>query len=130
LIRIYEESDFDAVKEIHLRSGLPPNCAPNPANKLFITKIVADEDGQIVQAGFVKLTGEAYVLVDHKFGTPEKRWDILQSLVIRGLHDAGARGLSDVSCWLPPSLEQSFAVRLKALGFEKSPWNSYTAILE
>lgn len=130
MIRAYQNSDLDMVKEVFSKSGLPQNCWPNLDSKLFVVKVVADEGGRVVQAGFVKLTAEAYLLVDHKFDTPERRWDILQSLVIKGLYDSAVKGLDQVTCWLPPSLEMSFAPRLKALSFEKSPWNSYTAALE
>jgi hypothetical protein len=145
MIRAYEQRDFDQIKRIHQSTGLPPNCFPDARRPLFLVKLIAEERGEVVQAGFVKLTGEAYVLIDHKFSTPEDRLAIMESLVIRGLHDAampqsvtcseckatiGARpGLDDVSCWLPPGLEKSFWPRLKVLGFEKSKWQSYTALL-
>jgi hypothetical protein len=130
MIRPYGKEDLAAITRIHAQSGLPPACCPNPANDLFVVKVVADEKGKVVQAGFVKITGEAYVLVDHEFGTPDQRLEIMESLVIRGLYNAAMKGFEDVSCWIPPLVEKSFAPRLKALGFERSPWQSYTAILK
>jgi hypothetical protein len=145
MIRAYEQKDFETIKRIHQSTGLPPNCFPDARQPLFTVKVIAEECGEVVQAGFVKLTGEAYVLVDHHFSTPENRLAIMESLVIRGLHEAalaqevtcqhcknviGVRpGLEDVSCWLPPGMEKSFWPRLKVLGFEKSKWQSYTALL-
>jgi hypothetical protein len=146
MIRPYESRDLADLKRIHNRSGLPPNCWPNIDDKLYTVRIVAEENGRAVQGGFVKLTGEAYVLVDHDHADPESRWKTLQDLIIRGLHDAArpmaatcphchtlfpiVKGLEDVSCWLPPSLERAFWPRLKSLGFEKSPWQCCTALLK
>jgi hypothetical protein len=130
VIRPYTKADLDAVKQMHQQSGLPPNCMPDLTSELFTVKIIAEEKGEAVQAGFVKITGEAYILIDHDFATPERRKEIMESLVIRGLFNSAQRGFEDVSCWLPPNLEKSFAPRLKDLGFEKSPWQSYTAVLK
>ena len=130
MIRNYENSDLEEIKRIHSLSGLPQNCLPDPTQKQFVVKLAAEEQGRVVQAGFVRLTGEAYVLVDHRFSTPELRWEILQSLVIRGLHDAGKKDLTEVTAWVPPKLAESFEPRLKALSFERSPWPSFTAILK
>ena len=129
MIRPYTASDFDALKRIHATSGLPPACFPEVNDKLFVVKVVAEENGEVVQAAMVKLIGEGYVLVDHRFSTPEKRWDVLQSLIIRGLNDAANQGLDSMSCWLPPEMERAFATRLRSLSFEKSPWPSYSALL-
>jgi hypothetical protein len=123
-------ADLEQVTALHARSGLPSVCLPDLANPLFFVKVVAESEGKVVQAGFVKLVGEAYVLVDHEFGEPGERLSILESLVTQGLAAASAKGLSDVSCWLPPPLEKSFGPRLKALGFIRSPWPCFSALLE
>jgi hypothetical protein len=139
MIREFNALDGSQLKAIHMKSGLPPNCWPNLDNPLYIVKLVGSENGRVVQGGFVKLTGEAYVLVDHNFDTPERRWEILQELTVKTLHEAAkpqfgtlalANGLEDVSAWLPPALVKSFWPRLKSLGFEASPWQSYTALLK
>jgi hypothetical protein len=139
MIREYHKLDGAQLKAIHVKSGLPANCWPNLDNPLYIVKLVGTEKNRVVQGGFIKLTGEAYVLVDHNYDTPEKRWEILQELTIKALHEAAkpnfgslalAEGLEDVSAWLPPSLVKSFWPRLKTLGFEPSPWQSYTALLK
>jgi hypothetical protein len=130
LIRDYRISDLEAVKELHAKSGLPGVCLPDLTNPLFFVKVIAESEGKVVQAGFVKLVGEAYVLLDHEAGEPGERLSILESLVAKGLSAASAKGLSDVSCWLPPELEKSFGARLKALGFIRSPWPSFSVLLE
>lgn len=129
-IRDYKISDLKAVEELHAKSGLPAPCLPNLADPLFFVKVVAEAEGKVVQAGFVKLIGEAYVLVDHDAGETGERLSTLESLVCAGLSAASAKGLSDVSCWLPPELEKSFGKRLRALGFIRSPWPNFSVLLE
>lgn len=128
-IRAYREDDLAAIERMHRESGLPANCLPVLTNPLFKVKIVADQQGKVVQAGFVKLTGEAFILVDHTHATPQERLDALEELVVHGLADAAKVGLDDVSAWLPPEVERAFGPRLKALGFRESPWKSYSALL-
>jgi hypothetical protein len=129
VIRLYEDADFAAIKRLHEKAGLPPACLPDCKNPNFIVKIVAENGHGIAQAAFVKLTGEGFILVDHESGTPQERLATLESLVTRGLNDAATWGLDDTSAWLPPEIEKSFGDKLKALGWIKSPWPSWTALL-
>jgi hypothetical protein len=145
-IREYNETDLVALQAIHSQSGLPKNCMPNPRDPLMVVKLVAqDQSKRAVMSGFVKLTGEAYIQVDHNHGTAVSRLDLMEELVIHGLHAAAQprmvkcehcerltaeAGLGEVTAWLPPSIERAFVPRLRALSFERSPWQSYTALLK
>jgi hypothetical protein len=129
IIRPYSESDLDAIIRLHRQSGLPDVCLPDLSNPLFCVKVCAERRNKVVQAGFVKIVGEAYLLVDHEVASPQERLDIVERLVATGLAEAASRGFEDVTAWLPPKVRRSFAPRLTALGFIKSPWQSYTALL-
>lgn len=128
-IRPYTEADLAAIKRMHIDSGLPLNCFPDLTNPNFKVRIIADHRGKAILAGFVKLTGEAFILVDHSYAVPGKRLDALEQLVAFGLAEAAKKKLDDVSAWLPPEVEKAFGPRLEDLGFVKSPWPSYTAVL-
>ena len=128
-IRAYRKSDLDAIKRMHEQSGLPPSCLPDLSNRLFCVKVCAERRNRVVQAGFVKIVGEAYVLVDHEVASPQERLDIVERLIATGLAKAAKRGFEEVTAWLPPKVRPSFAPRLEALGFIESPWQSYTALL-
>jgi hypothetical protein len=130
VIRDFKPSDLEVLRDIHRKSGLPPNCWPDLSDPLYIVKIVQEEKGHVVQAGFVRTIGECYVMADHDYATPERRWEIMQELIISGLHAAGEKGIRDCSCWLPPSLDKSFGARLKSLGFQPSLWPCYSIILK
>ncbi len=130
MIRPYKPADLDAIRRMHAVSGLPPVCMPNLSSELMIVKICTEEGGKVVQFGGVKLTGEAFTLVDHDFATPEKRHFLLEQLISQGLRRSAEYGIEDVSAWLPPVVEKSFGPRLIEMGWIKSPWQNYTALLK
>ena len=139
-VRLYTDDDLEAVVKIHAANGLPPACLPacckrdangNPINApLFFMRKILEDDGRVALASFLKLTAEAFVFVDHEYGDPERRWLALQKLTASTLSEAAKKGIEDVTAWIPPQLDRSFGERLIALGFVKSPWQSYSAVLE
>jgi hypothetical protein len=129
VIRSYVENDFDSVKRIHSRSGLPEVCLPYLGNPNFIVKRVAEVSGKVVQAGFLKRQAEAFVLVDHNYSTPSERWEILQELAAHVVNGAAKENIECISAWIPPQVEASFGKKLLSLGFLKSPWPCYSLIL-
>lgn len=137
IIREYEGPDLGPLMRIHTANGLPDNCFPEilitdkktqrlVLNPLFVVREVGVEGEERAIAGFVKLTGEAFVIVNHEVGTPEQRWEWLQAITDRVEKLAWARGLDELTCWIPPDLVDSFEKRLKDLGFDRSPWVSFT----
>lgn len=127
-VRPYKAADLETIKRIHRESGLPSNCFPSLTDKRFVVKLVAEQDGRVTQAAFVKLIGEGFILVDHSHSTPGERLEVLTELVAHGLADASAH-VNEVSAWLPPEVEKSFGQRLIDLGWIRSPWQSYSALL-
>ena len=130
MIRAYEETDILALQKIRIDNGLPPNCMPDPTDPLMLVKAVVEEDGKPVMATFLRGSSEIYLLVDHTHGTPEERWHWLQELKEYLVQEAWKLGLDQLTCWVPPEIEQSFAKRLLELGFQRSPWQSYTLNVE
>jgi hypothetical protein len=137
IIREYEGSDLGALMRVHEANGLPANCFPELViadrkthrlvlNPLFIVREVGMEGDEPAVAGFVKLTGEAFIILNHAVGDPEKRWEWLQQITDHCERLAWARGLDELTAWIPPDLVDSFEKRLKDLGFERSPWVSFT----
>lgn len=124
-IRPYTDADFEAVRRLHAASGLPDACMPPLTSQLFRVKMCAENSHGISQFGAIRLTGEAFVLVDHEAGTPKERWMTLQRLAASALAEAAALGLEQVTAWLPPEAD-GFGRRLEALGAVKSRWQSWT----
>ena len=130
MIREYQEDDILALQKIRIDNGLPPNCMPDPTDPLMLAKLVMEQDGKPVMATFLRGTSEIYLLVDHEHGTPEERWQQLQELKDYLVKEAWKLGLDQMTCWVPPEIEQSFSKRLLELGFQRSPWQSYTLNIE
>ena len=86
----------------------------------------ATQDGAIVGAALLRLTAEAYLLLDPRAGTPRQRWQWLLALHAATERDAWQRGLEDVHAWLPPSIAAKFGKRLVRLGWQRDDtWTPY-----
>ena len=149
-VRAYEESDLKELQRIHAVQGFSYEF-PDLGNPLFLTKLVlvAEESGReeaaeeqscrdgasaaadapagkIVGAALLRLTAEAYLLLDPKAGTPRERWEWLLGLHGVTEREAHGRGLEDIHAWLPPEIAGKFGKRLAKLGWVKDDaWTPY-----
>lgn len=81
---------------------------------------------RILGAALLRLTAEAYLLLDPRAGTPRERWQWLLALHEAARRDAWQRGLEDVHGWLPPPIAQRFGRRLERLGWRRDDsWTPY-----
>jgi hypothetical protein len=150
-IREYHESDLQSLRAIHAAQGFDYPL-PDLRNPLFLTKLVlTDSDApapgnadlpirsvseppantqqgneRLLGAAFLRLTAEAYLLLDPKSGTPSDRWHALLALHAAAERDAWRRGLEDVHAWLPPPIAKKFGKRLTRLGWIRDDtWTPY-----
>jgi hypothetical protein len=80
----------------------------------------------IVGAALLRLTAEAYLLLDPRAGTPRDRWQWLLALHAAAERDAWQRGLEDVHAWLPPQIAARFGKRIAQLGWRRDDsWTPY-----
>jgi hypothetical protein len=138
-IRDYKPSDLPALQSIHQaqRFDYP---LPDLGNPLFTTKIIltdsdfaANENSapataaeKIRGAAFLRLTAEAYLLLDPEHGTPYDRWHALLALHAATEREAWQRGLEDVHAWLPPPIAKKFGKRITQLGWQRDDtWTPY-----
>jgi hypothetical protein len=125
LVREYQDSDLAHLRAIHAAQGFD-YALPDLSNPLFVTKKVLASDGAIVGAAFLRLTAEAYLLLDPRAGTPRERWQWLLALHAAAEHDAWQRGLEDVHAWLPPPIAKKFGKRIARLGWiSDDTWAPY-----
>jgi hypothetical protein len=151
-IRAYNESDLNALRAIHASQGFAYPL-PDLNNPLFVTKLILSgpqassrEEGavtsnvssernaaqspappeKIIGAALLRLTAEAYLLLDPRAGTPRQRWQWLLQLHAATERDAWQRGLEDVHAWLPPPIAQKFGKRITQLGWRRDDaWTPY-----
>jgi hypothetical protein len=147
LVREYRESDLAELRAIHAAQGFA-YALPDLNNPLFVTKLILSEDApsqvadesanegavanpaprpeKIIGAAFLRLTAEAYLLLDPRAGTPRQRWQWLLQLHAATERDAWQRGLEDVHAWLPPQIAQKFGKRITHLGWRRDDtWTPY-----
>ena len=146
-IREYRESDLAQLRAIHAAQGFD-YALPDLTNPLFITKLVLTRNTdsgekaqpatpapvtghqspvtEVLGAAFLRLTAEAYLLLDPRAGTPRQRWQYLLALHAATERDAWQRGLEDVHAWLPPPIAAKFGKRLTRLGWIRDDaWTPY-----
>jgi hypothetical protein len=141
-IRDYQESDLESLRTIHAAQGFA-YALPDLNNPLFLTKLILTEDrstnevsaetpkDKIVGAAFLRLTAEAYLLLDPQTGTPAQRWQWLLALHAAAERDAWHRGLEDVHAWLPPPVAKKFGKRITRLGWVRDDtWAPYCKKLD
>ncbi len=150
-IREYNENDLPALRAIHAAQGFAYPL-PDLRSPLFLTKLVLTQDDprppgnadlqigavseraqplkqgsqSILGAAFLRLTAEAYLLLDPHAGTPHDRWRALLALHAAAERDAWRRGLEDVHAWLPPPIAKTFGKRVQQLGWIRDDtWTPY-----
>lgn len=139
-IREYSKNDLAALRSIHAGQGFAYPL-PDLDNPLFVTKLVLSEHGEgkgpslepekITAAVLLRLTAEAYLLLDPRTGSPRERWQHILALHAAAEQDAWRRGLEDVHCWLPPQIAKQFGKRITRLGWVRDDaWPPYCKKLQ
>ncbi len=126
-LRELTAADAGAIERLHAAMGLG-YALPDPRSSFFV-KVGIFEETQLVTAVLGRMTSEAYLLCDRKWGTPEGRWKAIQLAMVCAAQQAKLSGIDDTHVWLPPSIEKRFSKRLAEFAFVKAPWNCYTAKL-
>jgi hypothetical protein len=109
----------------HVCSGTA--CCATTANDTAAGEAGIDaNNGPVVGAALLRLTAEAYLLLDPRAGTPRQRWQWLLALQAATERDAWQRGLEDVHAWLPPPIAKKFGKRITRLGWIRDDaWTPY-----
>jgi hypothetical protein len=131
VIRDFLWSDIPAFLAIHKANELPDECLVPFGNPLFIIDrvLIPDAVQKPAMGIFVKVTSEVWLLLDHSVGTPEERWKWLVAITADMRLQAYRKGLEEITAFLPTEVEKSFGSRIESLGFQKSPWQSYTLLV-
>lgn len=66
---------------------------------LFIRGTVIDDDGQVVAVGFIKLIGEAILIMDENVPNKDKA-DVITVLTEMGANAARAKGLDEINVFV------------------------------
>ncbi len=123
------------VEDSNVAPGLPAQAGFSPASSssraVHTAGTSSPSSDRILGAAFLRLTAEAYLLLNPRAGTPHERWQWLLALHEAARRDAWQRGLEDVHAWLPPPIAQKFGLRLERLGWRRDDfWTPYCKRLE
>jgi hypothetical protein len=116
------------VRAQHAAPLQTPSCGGEAAfdNGPRDIRVALASKEKIIGAALLRLTAEAYLLLDPQAGTPRERWQWLLALHAAAERDAWQRGLEDVHAWLPPPIAKKFGRRLQLLGWRRDDaWTPY-----
>jgi hypothetical protein len=121
-IREYTPADLMRLEEIYNRQGFEYDF-PELDDPIYPVKLVVENgSGRPDMALALRLTTEAYLLVDPAAGGPLEKWDKFQALHRAAERAAAELDLDDVHCWLPPTIAKRFGRRLERLGWQRNLW--------
>lgn len=137
IIRDAKPEDFAAIEMIHgaMQNDYLFPFAVNSEGKredspLFFVRKVAEEDGRVVGACFLRLTAETYLWLTPELDAAEKM-KAMQQMQPAVLFEAYSQGIDDIEARIPETVERRFHKRLKQLGWFKArpgwfPWSRAT----
>lgn len=125
MIRAYQESDFEAIRRMHLDSGLNYDLPNLQDPRVILKQVVEDEEG-IHVAAFLRQTHEAYLFCDKHWRNPQWRLETIKTLQESVRAEARHKGVKEVWLWCPSAIEKQFGSRLVEMGWEKLPWPTYS----
>ena len=129
MIRDYRPEDFEVLKEIHSNSGFAYDLPQDLSDPLFLVKKVREDNGRVVGACFLRITAEAFLLVQ---GSPVSKGRSFEELQPEVNREAYEKGLLDYFAVLPPEIAESFGPVLEEkAGWEQCrPWPLYQRSLK
>ena len=123
-IRAYQSADLARLRQLHAQQGFSYPF-PDLDGPLFPVIEVGEESGQVQIAAALRVTAEAYLLMDGGYGTPKDRWQALLKIHEAVRQKAVETGFAEVQCFLPPEVPKSFGRKLKKLGWRHDDWEAY-----
>jgi hypothetical protein len=115
MIRDLEDKDMQEIFSIHNEQGFE-YALPEFSSPLVLVKKVRVENGRVVGAMFLRLTAEAFLLVE---GSPIQKARSIEELQPEVDREAFVKGLDEYVCVVPPEIAETFAPVLEKRGFEK-----------
>jgi len=119
IIRDCEAKDFPALRAVHSR--MKHQFELPDLSKSALSKVLCD-DGQVVMAGLLRPTTEAYLICDPAWRSPRWRLEALGVLIASIAQEAKQKRIPDAHVWCE---NKRFGDRLMQLGWEKPLWTDY-----
>jgi N-acetylglutamate synthase-like GNAT family acetyltransferase len=126
LVRDARVEDIASIAAIHEAMGLDYRM-PNLESPLFLIQKVVETDGKIIAASALKVEAETYLWVAPELSAREKV-DAMYQMQPQMVAEAWEKGIDQIVCWVPETVEKKFAKRLRAMGFsrDRDGWHSWS----
>ncbi len=127
IVRDYQPSDFERVKEIHEASGIDYKL-PDFSSPLFLVTKVFVYDEVVRLFGGSYLQAELYLIADYSdWAKPEEKLEAIKELDRATMEDLWLRGVEYCCLWLPPGMERFGRRLVEDLGFQLDRgWATYS----
>ena len=125
-IRPLQPDDIPTLKAMYVTQGFAYEF-PNLVGSLMeAVMVVEDENGKILAAVAAERLVQLYFFCGGDQEHPATRLAIIRSLHVAMADVLRKKGYHSAEACIPPSVEKSFANRLKrTFGWEKNPWNTW-----
>jgi hypothetical protein len=115
VIRDFQPDDAPALQEIHGAQGFDYQF-PDLSDPLFLVKKVREEDGRVKGLLCLRITAEAFLIVD---GSDFEKARAIEELQPEVDHAAFKKGLSDYVAVVPPEIAEAFGPVMERMGWER-----------
>jgi hypothetical protein len=123
-IRAYQPADLERLKQLHEQQGFGYPF-PDLDGPLFPVVEVGEEAGEIQICGALRVTAEAYLLMDGGYGTPRDRWQALLNIHEAVRRKATEAGFAEVQAFIPPEIAKRFGRKLAKLKWRTDKWEKF-----
>lgn len=131
IIRDARLEDNTSIAAIHLSSRMNYKF-PDLTHPLFVVRKVAEKDGEVQAACFLRISAETYLFLKPELN-PRVKLSTMLALQPEVLSAAWSLGIDDVEARIPEDVEIRFSKRLHQLGWSRnrgwSAWSHETSIM-
>lgn len=128
-MRDWREEDMPKLAEFHAKMDVGYQLPESFGPLYFVRKALLDEKGEVIAMATVKLVGEAFIWLRPEISTLTRSKAVIL-LSQECSKEASAKGLNEVSCWIPDKIAKCFARIIEKLGWKKSPWPNWSIGLQ
>lgn len=118
MIRDIRSEDIPEIQALHKTMGMDYDLPDLDDPLCIVRKVVTNQDGKIIAVGFCRVIAEAYMVLDPSMNAFEK--NAAQTILYReGVDEAWRKGLKELCCWIPDTIEKKFSKRIQNMGFRR-----------
>jgi hypothetical protein len=126
-VRDVERADYAAIAAMHAEMQMDYRLPDLDSPLFLVRKLATDAEGRVLGCCLLRLTTEAYLILDPEISAPQKM-KMMEALQPEVLDSAWRKGIDDIEARIPETVERKFRKRLLQLGWLpcRSGWNPWS----